>query len=142
MKFSGVITIDRSDVHATGPGQRLKVKVTEIKTVSGPSPQLEFTYGDEMMHKAWCGIEQVPYHYNSVIMSAIAPQITCITIVYSTVYSRLRYKTPKLRATGLYEENSLVISEFTAHKASNVENVSIWWLHRVFLKVIRQIKVT
>ena len=32
MKFSGVITSDRSDVHAKGQGQRLKVKVTEVTT--------------------------------------------------------------------------------------------------------------
>ena len=32
MKFSGVNTIDRSDVHANGQGQRSKVKVTEVKT--------------------------------------------------------------------------------------------------------------
>ena len=32
MKFSGVNTIERSDVHANGQGQRSKVKVTEVKT--------------------------------------------------------------------------------------------------------------
>ena len=32
MKFSEVITIDRSDVHAKGQGQRSKVKVTEVMT--------------------------------------------------------------------------------------------------------------
>ena len=32
MKFSGVITSDRSDVHAKGQGQRSKVKVTELTT--------------------------------------------------------------------------------------------------------------
>ena len=32
MKFSGVITIDKSDVHAKGQGQRSKVKVTEVMT--------------------------------------------------------------------------------------------------------------
>ena len=32
MKFSGVITSDKSDVHAQGQGQRLKAKVTEVKT--------------------------------------------------------------------------------------------------------------
>ena len=32
MKFSGVNTIDRSDVHGNGQGQRSKVKVTEVKT--------------------------------------------------------------------------------------------------------------
>ena len=33
MKFSGVITSDRSDVHAKGQGQRSKVKVTEVTTL-------------------------------------------------------------------------------------------------------------
>ena len=32
MKFSGVITSDRSDVHAKGQGQRSKVKVPEVTT--------------------------------------------------------------------------------------------------------------
>ena len=32
MKFSGIITIDKSDVHAKGQGQKTKVKVTEVKT--------------------------------------------------------------------------------------------------------------
>ena len=32
MKFSGVITSDRSDVHAKGQGQSSKVKVTEVTT--------------------------------------------------------------------------------------------------------------
>ena len=32
MKFSGVITSDKSDLHAKGQGQRSKVKVTEVTT--------------------------------------------------------------------------------------------------------------
>ena len=32
MKFSGVITNDKNDVHAKGQGQRSKVKVTEVNT--------------------------------------------------------------------------------------------------------------
>ena len=32
MKFSGVITNDRSDIHAQGQGQRSNVKVTEVTT--------------------------------------------------------------------------------------------------------------
>ena len=32
MKFSGVITNDKTDVHAKGQGQRSKVKVTEVNT--------------------------------------------------------------------------------------------------------------
>ena len=30
MKFSGVITSDKSDIHAKGQGQRSRVKVTEV----------------------------------------------------------------------------------------------------------------
>ena len=35
----------------------------------------------------------------------------------------------KLRATGICEVNSPVTVEFPAHRASNAENVSIWWRH-------------
>ena len=35
-------------------------------------------------------------------------------------------KTPKLRVTGLCEGNSSVTGEFSAQRASNAENVSIW----------------
>ena len=69
-------------------------------------------------------------HYNYVIMSAMVSQITSLTIVYSTVYSRRRSKrTSKLRVTGLCEGNSPVTGEFPAQRASNAENVSIWWSH-------------
>ena len=69
-------------------------------------------------------------HHNDVIISAMASQINSLTIVYSTVYSRRRSrKTPKLRVTGLCEGNSPVTGEFPAQKASNAENVSIWWRH-------------
>ena len=72
-------------------------------------------------------------HYNDVIMSAMASQITSLTIVYSNVYSKRRSnKTSKLRVTGLCEGNSPVIGEFPAQRASNAENVSIWWRHHDF----------
>ena len=41
-------------------------------------------------------------------------------------------KTSKLRVTGLCVGNSPVTGEFPAQKASNAENVSIWWRHHVF----------
>ena len=40
-------------------------------------------------------------------------------------------KTSKLRVTGLCEGNSTVTSEIPAQRASNAENVSIWWRHHV-----------
>ena len=36
MKFSAVITIDKSDVHSKGQGQKSKVKVMEVKTNFAP----------------------------------------------------------------------------------------------------------
>ena len=63
-------------------------------------------------------------------MSAMASQVTGLTIVYSTVYSRRRSKKSlKLSVTGLCVGNSLVIGEFPSQMASNAENVSIWWRH-------------
>ena len=63
-------------------------------------------------------------------MSAMASQITSFTTVYSTVCSRRRSKqSSKLRVTGLCAENSPATGEFPAQRASDVENVSIWWRH-------------
>ena len=41
-------------------------------------------------------------------------------------------ETSKLRITGICEGNSPVTGEFLAQRASNTENVSIWWRHRGF----------
>ena len=40
-------------------------------------------------------------------------------------------KTSKLRVTGICEGNSPVTGEFPTQRASNVENISIWWHHHV-----------
>ena len=69
------------------------------------------------------------FHYNDVIMSASASPITSLTIVYSTVYSLRSKKTSNLRVTGLCEGDSPVTGELPAQRASNAENVSIWWRH-------------
>ena len=42
-------------------------------------------------------------------------------------------KTSKLRVTGLCVGNLPVTGDFPAQKATNAENVSIWWRHRNFL---------
>ena len=55
-------------------------------------------------------------------MSAMASQITSLTIVYSTVYSGAETnKTSKLRVSGLCERNSPVTGEVPAQRASNAE---------------------
>ena len=45
--------------------------------------------------------------------------------------SRLK-KAPKFRITGLCARNSPVTGEFPTQRASNRENVSIWWRHHEF----------
>ena len=43
-------------------------------------------------------------------------------------------KTSNLRVTGLCEGNSPVTGEFPPQRASNAENVSVWWRHHVCFK--------
>ena len=70
-------------------------------------------------------------HYNDVIMSAMASQITSPTIVYSAVFFfRRRWKkTSKLRVTGLCAGNSSMTCEFPTQMVSNAETGSIGWHH-------------
>ena len=70
-------------------------------------------------------------HYTDFIMTAMASQITSLTIVYSTVYifRHRPKKTLKFRATGLCAGNSPVTGEFPTQRDSNAETVSIWWRH-------------
>ena len=66
------------------------------------------------------------FHYSDVLMGAIASEIISLTIV-NRLFRRRSKKTSKPRVTGLCEGNSPVAGEFPAQKASNAENVSIWW---------------
>ena len=69
-------------------------------------------------------------HYSDVTMGAMVSQITSVSIVYSIVCSGTdQRKHQSLRVTGLCGGNSPGTGEFPAQKASNAENVSIWWRH-------------
>ena len=59
-----------------------------------------------------------------VIISAMASQITSLTIVYWTVHSGADQRKHQ-SSTSL----DFVTGEFPAQMASNAENVSIWWRH-------------
>ena len=65
-----------------------------------------------------------PYHYNDVIMGAMAYQITSLAIVYSTVHSGAGQRKHQSSASLAF-----FCGEFPAQRASNAENVSIWWRH-------------
>ena len=47
------------------------------------------------------------------------------------LFRRRSKKTSKLHVTGFCEGSSPVTGEFPAQRASNAENVSIWWRHHV-----------
>ena len=47
-------------------------------------------------------------------------------------------KTSKLRVTGLCEGNTPVTGEFPSQRASNAENVSIWWRHHAEIRCVIQ----
>ena len=64
-------------------------------------------------------------------MGAMASQITSLAMVYSTVYSYADQRKKKFHVTGLYAGNSPVTGEFPAQRASNAENVPIWWRHHM-----------
>ena len=53
--------------------------------------------------------------------------------LFSHLFRRRSKKTSNLRVTGLCAGNSPVTGEFPAQRASNAENVSIWWRHHVFI---------
>ena len=67
------------------------------------------------------------FHYNDVIMGAIAFQITSLTIVYSIVYSDADQRRHRSSASLAF----VGTGEFPAQMASSAENVSILWRHYV-----------
>ena len=71
-------------------------------------------------------------HYSDVIMSAMASQITGVSMVCSTVClgaDQRKHQTP--RHWPLWGEftGDQVTGEFPSQWASNVEHVSVWWRH-------------
>ena len=73
MKFSKVIIIDKSDVHAKSQGQRFKGKVKGAQKKFYPNlgfldrnSSFEFTDGYKIMHKAWSSIEDMPHSRSSL----------------------------------------------------------------------------
>ena len=60
-------------------------------------------------------------HYSDVIMCTMASQITSVSIVHSTVCPGTDQRK--------HQRSASLTGEFPAQKASNAENVSIWWRH-------------
>ena len=64
-------------------------------------------------------------HYNDVMMGAMASQVTSLAIVYSSVCLSADQRKHQSSVSLV----SVRTGEFPAQRASNAENVSIWWRH-------------
>ena len=72
------------------------------------------------------------WHYSYVILGSIAfKKNQPHDCLLKRLFRRRSKKTSKLPATGLCAGNSPDTGEFSAQRASNAENVSIWWRHHV-----------
>ena len=107
-------TVTRYMSRLTGGGER---STTGVVTTVGISSQ----WGGAMPVVTLYSPQDIKVgHYGDIIMSAMASQITSLTIVYSTVYSGANQRK---------HQSSAPLAFAPAKRASNVENVSIWW-HR------------
>ena len=69
-------------------------------------------------------------HYDGVIMSATASQITSLTIVYSTVYSGAVQSKPWIpRANGQWRGKCFHLMTSSSKRVSNAENLPMSWRH-------------
>ena len=71
------------------------------------------------------------FHYSDVTMSGMASQIADVSIICSKVCSSADQKKHQSSRPLASEWNSQLTGEFPAQRASNAENVSIWWRHHV-----------
>ena len=68
-------------------------------------------------------------HHSDVIMSTIASQIISLTVVYSSVYSGADHRKHQSSALLVFVRGIHRWPVKSHKRASNTENVSIWWLH-------------
>ena len=68
-------------------------------------------------------------HYNDIIMSVMASQITSFTIVYSTIYAGTDQRKYQSSVSLAFVRGIHWWLVNSPHKGSNTENVSIWLRH-------------
>ena len=73
-----------------------------------------------------CGLKALRWRHNERDGVSNHQPHDCLL---NRLFRRRSKKIPKLRVTGLCAGNSPVTGEFPAQRASNAENVSIWWRH-------------
>ena len=78
--------------------------------------------------------EMISHHYNDVVMSAMAFQITSLAIVYSTFYSGADQRKHESSLRGIHRWPA-------TQRASDSENVSIWWRHHMEKEQLFKIQI-
>ena len=115
----------------TSPKKRCRFRKIELLKVS--------KYSSSSFGAHWsfyCLGNDLAYHYNDVIISAMASQITGVSIgLLNHLFRHRSKKTSELRVTGLCAGNSPVTGECPAQTARNAENVSIWWRNHVITQI-------
>ena len=88
-------------------------------------------------------VSRLQGHYSDVKMGALASQITSLTIVYFLTYNggadQRKHQSSASLAFVRGIHRWTVTGEFPTQRASNVENVSIWWHHHELLCVVKTI---
>ena len=74
------------------------------------------------------------FHYSDVMISATASQITGIPIVCPTVCSGADQRKHHSSALLAFVRDAPATGGFPSQRASNAENVSIWWRHHDFTR--------
>ena len=81
-------------------------------------------------HHHWpVATSSINCHYDDVIMSVIASQITSLAIVYSTDYSDTDQRKHQSFASLVFVRGIHRDRWIPHTKTSNTENISIWWRH-------------
>ena len=99
-----------------------------MKSISFPSDTYETCYKPLLYAQlGWPG-KSLQWRYNECNGVSNHQHLSCSL---NHLFRRRSKKTSKLRVTCLCGGNSLVTDEFPTQRASNVENVSMWWCHHV-----------
>ena len=84
----------------------------------------------------WITLEKHSLHYNDVMISTIASQITSLTIFHSTFYSGSDERKHQSSESFAFVRIIHRWPVNSPHKGpEKAENVSIWWSHRVSYKL-------
>ena len=112
-------TVLKSEIHLSSIGVDVRGS-PDIEVQASYNSQWESVYQNQSLQWRHNGLDSVSNHQ---------PHDSLLNRLFR---SRSK-KTSKLRATGLCSGNSPETGEFPAQRASNAENVSIWWRHHEWL---------